>query len=139
MRVRVKLLNERATPPVRRPDGVGIDMHSTHDACIQPGEHQRVHLGLAWEIPEGYVGLVMQRSGLGSELKLSIIGVIDDSYRGEVCATLWNARTRGNWDIKAGDRVCQMVIVPAPVIEIELAHELSETVRGSAGFGSSGR
>jgi dUTP pyrophosphatase len=139
MIVRVKLLNERATPPERRPDGVGVDMHATHDALIQPGQHQRVRLGLAWEIPEGYVGLALQRSGMGSELKLSIVGVIDDTYRGEVCATLWNAAQRGDWNIKAGDRVCQMVVVPAPVIEIELASELSDSCRGDRGFGSTGR
>ncbi len=138
MKVRVKLLSERAIEPVQRPDGVGLDMHVIHDACIQPGQNTLVRFGIAWEIPSGYVGLVLQRSGQGSELKLVVLGVIDDAFRGEVRANLFNARQRGNWDIKTGDRVAQMLILPAPCIEIEVSTELSETSRGEAGFGSSG-
>lgn len=100
------------------------------------------HSGLCFEIPEGHVGLLFPRSSIyraGLDLT-NCVGVIDCHYRGEV-----TAKMRGNCDAgfdcepyQEGDRFCQLVIVPIPDVEYELAEELSQTDRGEGGYGSSG-
>jgi len=133
----IQLLNEHAIEPERH-DGVGFDLHASHSAVIPPGRNARVYTGVAWEIPYGYVGLVLQRSGHGLELKLVVVGVIDDTFRGDVSANLFNSRTSGDWVIKRGDRVAQMLILPAPAFMLNVKTKLSQTARGASGFGSTG-
>jgi dUTP pyrophosphatase len=97
-----------------------------------------VDLGVAFEIPDGYGGFVMPRSGLASKGWIAHTGVIDAGYRGSVCATLENLTVGDTWTIKRGDRVAQIVVMPVPRVTFELCSELSETERAGNGFGSTG-
>lgn len=150
--IRVRLTDEAPLPAHAKPGDAGMDLTSRETVTLMPGETRTVGTGVAMEIPEGYVGLVFPRSGLGTKgINLSnCVGIIDSSYRGEIKAPLHNnhppVRVHGKvvqathemMTIERGDRVCQIVIVPFATCECVEADELSETERGDTGFGSSG-
>lgn len=103
--------------------------------------------GLAFEIPDGYVGLVFPRSSVSKyDLALSnAVGVIDAHYRGEVTCkfkpTLGTFKTRnvdGYHVYEIGERICQLIIMPIPEIEFEQVAELTDSDRGQGGYGSTG-
>jgi dUTP pyrophosphatase len=99
-----------------------------------------VGTGIAVEIPEGYVGLVFIRSGLskaGVGLTNSV-GVIDSDYRGEIKLSMTYVAGNGGHYIRARDRVAQLVVIPAPTFDLVEVDALSNTERGSGGFGSTG-
>jgi dUTP pyrophosphatase len=101
-------------------------------------------LGVALEIPNGFVGLVFPRSSIRkTRLQLSnSVGVIDSGYRGELQATFNKIRTtieNQKNDYKVGDRIAQIIIIPYPPIEFDAVDELSDTERGEGGFGSTGK
>jgi dUTP pyrophosphatase len=100
-----------------------------------------IHTGLSMEIPEGFAGLIFARSGLASKRGLAPankVGVVDPDYRGEFMVALHN-HTDEEKTVEGGERVAQLVIVPFLKASFELADELSDTVRGEGGFGSTGR
>ena len=100
-----------------------------------------VHTGLSLEIPVGYAGLIFARSGLACKRGLAPankVGVIDADYRGEIMVALHN-HTEDSVSIDAGERVAQLAIMPFLKAEFELSDELSDTVRGAGGFGSTGK
>ena len=143
IKVEIKKLDERAIIPTYGTEfSAGADIYALLDEplTINPGETKFVHTGLAIAIPEGFVGLNFARSGMASKRGLAPankVGVIDCDYRGEVMVALHN---HGNevQIIEHGDRVAQMVFVPYYAAEFELKDELSETLRGEGGFGSTG-
>lgn len=143
MKIRIKKLDERAVKPIRATDGAaGADLYmiSDGDVYIAPGETYLAHTGLSFEIPDGYVGLVYARSGLAVKQGVAPankVGVIDSDYRGEVMVALYNqcGETRR---LESGERIAQIVIAPYLKTEFEYADELSDTVRGEKGFGSTG-
>jgi dUTP pyrophosphatase len=96
---------------------------------------------IALEIPEGFVGLVFPRSSIRKyELILSnSVGVIDSGYRGEIQATFKKENGLDSLAYKVGDRICQIMIIPHPIIEFEEVNELNNTDRGQGGFGSTGK
>ena len=99
-----------------------------------------IHTGLAAEIPEGYAGLVFARSGLASKRGLAPankVGVVDSDYRGEWMVALHNHSGEPQI-VEPGERIAQMVIVPYLTARFEEVGELSDTVRGTGGFGSTG-
>ena len=98
-------------------------------------------LGIALEIPEGFVGLVFPRSSIrNTELTLSnSVGVVDSGYRGELQATFKKTNGLDSISYNIGDRVCQIIIIPYPQIKFEEVEELSNTERGEGGFGSTGK
>jgi len=107
---------------------------------IAPGETKLMHTGLAFAIPEGLVGLNFARSGMASKRGLAPankVGVIDSDYRGEVMVALHNHGDAPQ-TVEHGDRIAQIVFVPYYTAEFELCDELSETLRGAGGFGSTG-
>ena len=144
MIVRVKKLSDSARLPERGSEfAAGADLRALLDAplTIQPGETAMLPTGLAFEIPEGYVGLIFARSSLGTKRGLAPankVGVIDSDYRGEVRVCLHNHSSQPQV-IEPEERVAQMVIVPFLPAQYEEAEELSDTVRGEGGFGSTGR
>lgn len=138
MIVKIKLMNSRAMLPSGRIGDAGYDVHATQDEYIQMGQTMRLALGFGLEIPDGYMGLLLPRSGHALSGHVVSSPPIDESYRGEVHAICHNLGKTW-WFIKAGDRIAQLVIVPALAIEWDTFSELSETVRGSSGFGSTGR
>lgn len=126
----------------------GVDLYAVWDdaeaipsVTIQPHESVKFDSGIAAEIPDGYVGLVFARSGLGTKKQLAppnCVGVIDSDYRGSIGVALQNSGTKSQY-IAYGERVAQLVIVPCLNIEVNEVEELSETERGEGGFGSTGR
>lgn len=144
MKVKVKKLVPEAVMPQRaHADDAGFDLvavsrrWSADDWCYVYGT------GLAFEIPEGYVGLVFPRSSIaGRPLQLSnSVGVIDSGYRGEVLAKFRIAGSSKGIDAayEVGERICQMVIMKLPDVEMVEAEELSGSGRGTGGYGSTGR
>ena len=146
--VKFKKLHPDAKAPVRATDGsAGWDLTALGFAYIdEEGEEfetytgiAKYRTGIAVEIPPGYVGLVFPRSSLfktGMDLT-NCVGVIDSDYRGEI-AFVFRVIDIGD-KYKNGDRIGQLVIVPCPAVELVELEELSETERGTGGFGSTGR
>jgi dUTP pyrophosphatase len=122
-------------------DAVGLDVTAAEELTLQPGERHAVATGFAIEIPRGYEVQVRPRSGLAMKHGITCLntpGTIDSDYRGEVKVILVNLGQEP-FEIRRGERIAQLV--PAPVLRADFveAHELSETERGSGGFGSTGR
>ncbi len=141
--VNFKKLDARAvTPKYGSLAAAGADLYAILDEplTLAPGQTTLVHTGIAMEIPAGFVGLVCARSGLATKRGLAPankVGVIDADYRGEIMVALHNHGIEVQ-TIDHGERVAQMMIVPyltADYVEVE---ELSDTVRGEGGFGSTG-
>lgn len=152
MNLSFKRLSEKAILPTRGHDGdAGLDLYLTEDVVVESGQVTIAPTGLAVEIPYGYVGLVHPRSGLAFKHGITVVnapGTIDAAYRGEIKVALtgteWDVYPHiGSLPIKvdllAGDRIAQLVVqqveLPFP-IEVD---ELSDTARGTGGFGSTGR
>ncbi len=139
IRLKVKKLREDALLPVRKRKGdAGLDLYSVEEVVLKPGEWKAVSTGIAVEIPQGYFGLVKDRSGLALKHALHCLaGVIDENYRGEVKVVLINL---GDKEVKLEkhSRIAQLLIIPYLETEVEEVEELSDTERGEKGFGSSG-
>jgi len=137
-----KRLSEAAHAPTRAHDhDAGYDLRAAEPATLGPGERASVGTGIAVEIPAGHAGLVLPRSGLAAKHGIALVnapGLIDAGYRGEVRVLLLNTDRDEAFEIAPGDRIAQLVIVDLPEVEFAEADSLSETVRGTGGFGSSG-
>lgn len=142
--IRIKKLNENAIIPTYGTEfSAGADLYSLPGESITIPAHGTVliHTGLAMEIPEGYAGLIFARSGLASKRGLAPankVGVVDPDYRGEFMVALHN-HTDEDKTVEGGERVAQLVIVPFITASFTVADELSDTVRGEGGFGSTGK
>lgn len=141
MIVKFKKLSPLAViPRYSKPGDAGMDLTAT--SKIDNTTFQCTYgTGISVEIPEGYVGLVFPRSSIrNTELILSnSVGVIDSGYRGEIQATFIKTNGLESWDYKIGDRIAQLIIIPYPQIEFEEVEELSQTDRGTGGFGSTNK
>ncbi|HVL33112.1 MAG TPA: dUTP diphosphatase [Actinomycetota bacterium] len=129
-------------PARAHPDDAGLDLLSSEDVLIAPGARVSVGTGIAVAIPDGHAGLVTPRSGLAAKHGISIVnapGVIDSGYRGEVRVLLLNTDREHEFKVARGDRIAQLLVVPAPAVPVREASELPDTGRGTSGFGSSGR
>jgi dUTP pyrophosphatase len=144
MKVKIKKIHPDATIPSYAKSGdAGMDLVATSVIGETLGSIT-YGLGIALEIPEGFVGLVFPRSSIRkTNLQLSnSVGVIDSGYRGELQATFNKVQGIDNVErenYKVGDRVCQIMIIPHPTIEFNEVNELSNTERGEGGFGSTGK
>ena len=143
-KIAVKTLKEDAILPTYGSEfAAGADLYalpSDGDVTFAPFETKFVHTGLAMEIPVGYAGLVYARSGLAAKRGLAPankVGVVDADYRGEIMVALHN-HSAVEQKISAGERVAQLVVAPFLKAEFEEAEELTQTVRGVGGFGSTG-
>ncbi len=143
MKIKVKKLNENAILPTYGTEySAGADLYNlTESVEIAPHSTVLIHTGIATEIPEGYCGLIFARSGLATKRGLAPankVGVIDADYRGEIMVALHNHSDK-TATVDPGERVAQLAIVPFLNAEFEESDELSDTVRGVGGFGSTGR
>ncbi len=144
MKVKIKKVHPNAVIPSYAKSGdAGMDLVATSIIGETLGSIT-YGLGIALEIPEGFVGLVFPRSSIRkTNLQLSnSVGVIDSGYRGELQATFNKIQGVDNVErenYKVGDRVCQIMIIPHPTIEFNEVNELSNTERGEGGFGSTGK
>jgi dUTP pyrophosphatase len=143
MTLRVVRLHPRATLPARaHPDDAGLDLHALEAATLAPGERASIPTGIAIEIEPGHAGLVLPRSGLAARHGISVVnapGLIDSGYRGELRVLLLNNDSSASFDVEAGDRIAQLVLIAVAIAEPVEVTQLSETPRGVGGFGSSGR
>ena len=128
-----KLSPNAILPTKNNQDDAGIDIYTNESHTLNPGETYMFSTGIAVEFPRGYVALLWDRSGLGSNGIHRLAGVIDSGYRGEWKVILVNL-TKKPYGIKAGDKVIQFE--PVRIKEVK---KLSDTKRAAAGFGSSGR
>ncbi len=144
LKVRVKKLREGAKlPAYGSAYAAGADLYACtqEETLVPPHGTVFIPTGVAVELPAGTVGLVYARSGLACKRGLAPankVGVIDCDYRGEIMVALHN-HTDAPAAVAAGERVAQLVITPFFTAEYEEAEELSSTVRGTGGFGSTGR
>jgi dUTP pyrophosphatase len=143
MTLRVVRLHPRATLPARaHPDDAGLDLHALEAATLAPGERASIPTGIAIEIEPGHAGLVLPRSGLAARHGISVVnapGLIDSGYRGELRVLLLNNDSSASFEVEAGDRIAQLVLIAVAIAEPVEVTQLSETPRGVGGFGSSGR
>lgn len=140
--LRFKKLDEAAKLPTQASEGdAGFDLSSIEDVVLHPGDRALVKTGLAVEIPEGFGGLVLPRSGLALRHGITLVnspGLIDSGYRGEVGVILHNTDAASSFAVEAGDRIAQLMVVPFAQLSPAWADTLSQSERESGGFGSSG-
>jgi len=136
-----RLREDAVLPQSAYPGDAGLDLVACETIEIGPGERAVVPTGIAVAIPEGFAGLVVPRSGLALRHGISIVntpGVIDSGYRGELRVIALNTDRERAFTVEAGTRIAQLVITPAPGVELVETDLLPEAARGTAGFGSSG-
>lgn len=141
--IQIKMLDKGLEAPrYAKPGDAGLDLRSVKDVIIRPGKREIIGTGVAVAIPDGFAGFVQPRSGLAAKQGMTIVntpGLIDSGYRGEICVIALNTDDQKAIEIKRGDRVAQLVIVPVPSVRLIQVDELDETSRGTSGFGSSGK
>ena len=138
-----KLLENALVPTYGTEYSAGADLYACLDepVCILPGETAFIHTGIAVELPMNTVGLVYARSGMACKRGIAPankVGVIDCDYRGEIMVALHNHSSQ-EVVVESGERVAQMVITPYIQGIYQEVDELTDTVRGAAGFGSTGK
>lgn len=140
LKLKIKKLSSQArVPSYAHPGDAGMDLYSTEDYILKPGERHVFKIGIAAELPSGYVGLIWDKSGLAAKQGLTVLaGVIDANYRGEYQVVLLNTSDKP-YSIKKGDKIAQLLIQKVERVKIEEVADLSKTSRGSNGFGSTGR
>ena len=140
--LRVRRLDPAARLPARaHDDDAGYDLCALEAATLAPGERATIGTGVAIELPAGHAGLVLPRSGLAARHGIAIVnapGLIDAGYRGELRVLLLNTDRSQAFEVAAGDRIAQLVIVAVATPRIVEAGALAATVRGEGGLGSSG-
>ena len=138
-----KLPHCAGLPEYKTKGAAGMDLVASNeeDIVLKPLERFLVPTGIKIELPEGYEAQIRPRSGLSVKHGISLInciGTVDEDYRGEVMAGVVNLSSE-TYTIQRGERIAQMVIAPVTKADIETVPELSETLRGEGGFGSTGK
>ena len=136
-------LDPRAVLPTRAHEGdAGLDLYALEPCLLEPGQRAIVRTGVAVEIPAGYAGLVMPRSGLAARHGIALVnapGLIDAGYRGELKVLLLNTDSTTACQLAAGDRIAQLVLTAVETPAVVEVAELSESTRAAGGFGSTGK
>jgi dUTP pyrophosphatase len=144
--IKIKKLHKDAVIPTYGTDGAGaFDIYSIEDGLMHPNSGLVLRTGLAFEIPPGFALMVYSRSGHGFKYDVKLAnctGIIDSDYRGELMVKLWKDQDEKKpegfpYIVTIGDRIAQGIILPVPRIQF-IESELSETERGTGGFGSTG-
>jgi len=128
-------------PAYARVGDAGLDLYSTADHQLAPGERTLISTGICVAIPEGYAGFVQPRSGLALTKGLGMVnspGLIDSHYRGEIKIIAINLDPVDTIMITRGSRVAQLVVQRVEIVKLVEVPDLDTTFRGEAGFGSSG-
>jgi len=141
MKLKIKRLSPDAVmPKYAHVDDSGMDICSTQDVVLKPGEWATIKTGLSIELPPDTEAQVRPRSGLAARQAITLLntpGTIDEGYRGEIGVIVMNLG-RDSFEIKKGMRIAQLVICPVIRVDIEECISLSETERNAGGFGSTG-
>lgn len=143
MKVLIKKLDlNLPTPKYAKAGDAGVDVYSTIDCEIAPGQRALVPTGIAIALPDGYAAFAHPRSGLAIKYGVGIVnapGTIDAGYRGELQMILINHDLEQSFSIKRGDRIAQLVFQKVESVEFVEVAELPGSGRGESGFGSTGR
>lgn len=132
------VIDHGATMPTRAHKwDAGYDIYSRQDAVIPQDSSCRFDTGVHIEIPAGYVGFLKSKSGLNVKSGIQSEGVIDAGYTGSICVKLYNHGSQAV-EIKRGQKISQLVLLPIITPELELVDSLEDTERGTGGFGSTG-
>lgn len=133
-------LDEGALMPTRAHNSdAGLDLYARETKLVPARGSAIFDTGVHAEIPRGATGLVLPKSGLNVNYSVvASVGVIDAGYVGSIVAKLYN-HSKVDYEVKAGDKICQLVVVPIFTPVLELVDELDDTERGTCGFGSTGR
>ena len=141
--IKLKILDRSIPLPKYSHTGdAGLDLYSSINCELRPFERKKIPTGIKISIPQGYAGFIQPRSGLAAKYGISIVntpGLIDSGYRGEVCAILINLDPKNSFEIKKGDKICQLVIHKVEEVKLEIVENLDKTIRGEGGFGSTGK
>ena len=139
MEIKVQRLSKYGRVPTKINDSdAGWDIYASEDAIIDPSQSQLVSTDMAMAIPEGYVGLIWDRSGMAAKRGVHrFAGVIDSGYRGEIKVCLWNS-SKEHCIINKGERIAQILFQQVPPFYLKEVQNLDNTERGKDGFGSSG-
>jgi len=130
-----------AEPAYAHPGDAGADLVSSDDLVLAPGQRALVGTGTAIALPDGYVAFVVPRSGLAAKHGITIVnspGTVDAGYRGEIRVTLLNTDARESYEIKVGDRIAQLIVMPVSRARFIPVERLPGSDRGEGGFGSTG-
>lgn len=140
--LQIKMLDAGLPVPSYAKEGdAGFDLRARESVTLAPGERALVKTGVAFALPQGYVGLVHPRSGLAAKHGITVVnapGTVDAGYRGEIMVCLLNTDLREPFVVERGDRIAQMVVQRFETARFVVVDELPESERGAAGFGSSG-
>lgn len=143
MIVQIQRLDKELPLPQYTKDGdAGMDIYSTIDHVLAPGERGVIPTGIAIALPEGYVALAHPRSGLAAKNGISIVnapGTIDSGYRGEIKIILINTDPHDSFAVRRGDRIAQLVFQKFESARFFEVDELPQSQRGEGGFGSTGK
>lgn len=139
MRLEIKQLHPNATVPTyAHPHDAGMDLYASSDCVVQAHDRQLVPTGIAIALEPGNVALVWDKSGIATKSGVTTLaGVIDAGYRGEIHVALYNTSSEP-YGIKSGQKIAQLLIQPIVHGDIVVVENLSDTHRGSDGFGSTG-
>ncbi len=139
IKLKVKRIHKDAKLPLYQHKGdAGLDVFSTVSCVLEKGEFKPIPSGIKVAIPEGYVGLIWDKSGISLKGVHRLAGVIDSGYRGEVKVVMVNLGEK-TFVIEKGMKIAQLLIQPVSEVEVEEAEELEDTSRGEEGFGSTGK
>ena len=142
----VDVLIQRLDPGVplpsrAHPGDAGLDLVTTHDATVLPGQRVLLPTGIAIALPAGYLAAIVPRSGLAVRHGLSIVnapGIVDAGYRGEIKVSVVNLDPAEPVSLRRGDRIAQMVVQQVPQVRLHEVEQLPRSDRGEGGFGSTG-
>jgi len=134
-----KILDDAVIPSYAHAGDAGMDLFAAEDVKVQAGGRVRVPTGIAMEIPEGYAGLIWDKSGLAINNGLKVLGgVVDAGYRGEVIVGIVNL-AKDEYIIEKNHKVAQMLVQKIEEVDIQEVDELNDTSRSDNGFGSTGK
>jgi dUTP pyrophosphatase len=140
MKINIKKINKDAIIPKHaHHNDAGVDLYTVEAFGMAPMEIKSIPIGLAFEIPDGYVGLVWDKSGLSHKYGIKTLGgVIDAGYRGEICIGLINLSDK-NITFEKGHKIAQLLIQKVESIEFKEVEKLNDSSRNENGFGSTGK
>lgn len=133
-----RLLANAKLPGKKDASDAGIDIFTNETYTLKAGETHAFSTGIAAAFPKGYVALIWDRSGLGSQGIHRLAGVIDSGYRGEWKIVLINL-SKKSYKIQAGDKIAQCILQKFEPVKVKETKKLPSSKRGAKGFGSSGR
>lgn len=138
MKIKV-ILDEGAKMPTRAHEAdAGLDLYAREGQIIPARESAKFDTGVHIQIPYGYAGMLKSKSGLNVNHGITSEGVIDCGFTGSIVAKLYN-HSGYDYEVKAGDKITQLVLMPVELAALELVTEFEETDRGNGAFGSTGR